>query len=199
MSDFLTELNPQQKQAVASPPGPILVLAGPGSGKTRVLTYRVAYLIAALEVPAYQIMAVTFTNKAAREMGNRIKDLLGERVEGLWLGTFHAICGRILRREAAYLPVDSNFVIFDEDDQLALIKRVIKEHRLNEKDFNPRQVLAKISNAKNDLQTPEELPLENYRDEIIQSLYRAYQAHLVTSNAMDFDDMLLYTASLMRN
>ena len=199
MSDFLTELNPQQKQAVASPPGPILVLAGPGSGKTRVLTYRVAYLIAALEVPAYQIMAVTFTNKAAREMGNRIRGLLGERVEGLWLGTFHAICGRILRRESAYLPVDSNFVIFDEDDQHALIKRVIKEHRLNEKDFNPRQVLTKISNAKNDLQTPEEFPLENYRDEIIQSFYRAYQAYLVASNAMDFDDMLLYTASLLKN
>ena len=147
MSDFLIELNPQQQKAVAAPPGPMLVLAGPGSGKTRVLTYRVAYLIAALEVPAYQIMAVTFTNKAAREMGHRVQSLLQERAEGLWLGTFHAICGRILRREAAHLPVDSNFVIFDEDDQLTLMKRVIKEHKLNEKDFNPRQVLAKISNA----------------------------------------------------
>jgi len=199
MSDFLIELNSQQQKAVAAAPGPILVLAGPGSGKTRVLTYRIAYLIAALEVPAYQIMAVTFTNKAAREMGQRVLGLLGDKAEGLWLGTFHAMCGRILRREAAHLPVDSNFVIFDEDDQLTLIKRVIKEHNLNEKDFSPRQVLAKISNAKNDLQLPEEYPLVSYRDETIQSLYKAYQAYLVASNAMDFDDMLLYTAHLLKN
>jgi DNA helicase II / ATP-dependent DNA helicase PcrA len=199
MPDMLNELNPQQQEAVAAPPGPILILAGPGSGKTRVLTYRIAYLIAAMEEPAYQIMAVTFTNKAAREMGQRVEGLLGEKAEGLWLGTFHGICGRILRREAQFLPVDSNFVIYDADDQLALMKRVIKESLFNDRDFNPRQVLASISNAKNDLLGPEDYPLESYRDEIIQGLYKAYQAYLVASNAMDFDDMLLYTAHLLEH
>jgi DNA helicase II / ATP-dependent DNA helicase PcrA len=197
MSDLLNELNPQQQLAVAAPPGPVLVLAGPGSGKTRVLTFRIAYLIAALDVPAYQIMAVTFTNKAAREMGHRVESLLGEKTNGLWLGTFHAICGRILRREAAHLPVDQNFVIYDADDQLALIKRVIKERRCNESDYRPNQVLARISNAKNDLLGPDEYPLVSYRDETIKALYQAYQAYLVASNAMDFDDMLLYTANLL--
>lgn len=197
MIDLLKELNTQQQKAVAAPMGPVLVLAGPGSGKTRVLTYRIAYLIAAEGIPAHQIMAVTFTNKAAREMGKRVDTLLGEKTQGLWLGTFHAICGRILRREAAFLPVDSNFVIFDADDQLALIKRVIREKQINGGDFNPRQVLARISNAKNDLLQPDDYPLLSYRDEIIQALYKNYQAYLVASNAMDFDDMLLYTSTLL--
>src|SRR6056297_147465 len=131
MAELLSELNPQQQKAVAAPPGPVLVLAGPGSGKTRVLTFRIAYLIAAMGVPAYQILAVTFTNKAAREMENRVGALLGGKTSGLWLGTFHAICGRILRREAAYLSVDHNYVIFDADDQVSLIKRVIREKGLN--------------------------------------------------------------------
>jgi len=197
MADILRDLNQQQKQAVAAPPGPILVLAGPGSGKTRVLTYRIAYLIAVLNVPAYQIMAVTFTNKAAREMRTRVDALLGEKSDGLWLGTFHAICGRILRREAAHLPINSNYVIFDTDDQLSLVRRVIKEKRINDKDYTPRQVLAKISTAKNDLITPDEYPLLGYRDEMIREIYQAYQNYLVASNALDFDDMLLYTARLL--
>ncbi len=199
MSDLLNQLNPKQREAVAAPPGPVLVLAGPGSGKTRVLTYRIAYLIAALDVPAYQIMAVTFTNKAAREMGHRVEGVLGEKTQGLWLGTFHAICGRILRREAVHIPVDQNFVIFDADDQLALIKRVIKERRLNESDYRPNSVLARISNAKNDLLGPEEYPLLSYRDETIKAIYQAYQAYLIASNAMDFDDMLLYASNLLEN
>ena len=197
MADLLNELNPQQQHAVAAPAGPVLVLAGPGSGKTRVLTYRIAYLIAALGAQPYQILAVTFTNKAAREMEARVASLLGGRADGLWLGTFHGICGRILRREAAYLPVDHNFVIFDSDDQLSLIKRVIKEKRLNDKDFRPRQVQARISAAKNDLQGPDEFPAEGYRDEVIREIYQDYQRYLVASNAMDFDDMLLYTAILL--
>jgi DNA helicase II / ATP-dependent DNA helicase PcrA len=197
MTDMLSELNPQQREAVGAKSGPTLVLAGPGSGKTHVLTYRIAYLIAALEIPAYQIMAVTFTNKAAREMSHRVQGLLSEKADGLWIGTFHAICGRMLRREAAHLPVDANFVIYDADDQLALIKRVIKEIVVNDKDYNPRQVLARISNAKNDLLGPGEYPLLNYRDETIKAIYQAYQDYLVSSNAMDFDDMLLYTANLL--
>jgi DNA helicase II / ATP-dependent DNA helicase PcrA len=197
MADLFSELNPQQREAVAASPGPIIVLAGPGSGKTRVLTYRIAYLIAVLEIPAYQIMAVTFTNKAAREMSHRVQGLLGEKADGLWIGTFHAICGRILRREAEHLPVDANFVIYDADDQMSLVKRVIKEIVYNDKDYNPRQVLARISNAKNDLLGPEDYPPLTYRDETIKAIYTAYQRYLVTSNAMDFDDMLLYTANLL--
>jgi len=199
MADLLQLLNSQQKNAVSAPAGPVLVLAGPGSGKTRVLTYRIAYLIAALGIPPYQIMAVTFTNKAAREMEHRVASLLGEDANGVWLGTFHAICGRILRREAAHLPIDHNYVIYDADDQLALIKRVIKEKGINNKDYRPHQVHAKISMAKNDLIGPEDYPLLTYRDETIKAIYQAYQAYLVASNALDFDDMLLYTAQLLED
>ncbi len=200
MVDILKELNEQQIIAVTAKK-PVLVLgqvlAGPGSGKTRVLAYRIAYLIAVMGVQPYQIMAVTFTNKAAREMENRISGLLGDKAEGLWLGTFHAICGRILRREADHLPIDRNYVIFDSDDQISLVKRVVKEKGLNEKDYNPRQVLSKISSAKNELFNPEDFPIETYRDETIQAVYEAYQQYLVSSNAVDFDDMLLYTARLL--
>ena len=199
MAELLSELNPQQQKAVAAPPGPVLVLAGPGSGKTRVLTYRIAYLIAAMGVPAYQIMAVTFTNKAAREMESRVAGLLGGKTNGLWLGTFHAICGRILRREAAHLPIDHNYVIFDADDQLSLVKRVIKEKRLNDKDYRPRQIHAHISKAKNDLISAEEYPITNHREEVIKEIFETYQGYLVASNALDFDDMLLYTAKLLES
>ncbi|MEA3327349.1 MAG: UvrD-helicase domain-containing protein [Chloroflexota bacterium] len=193
----MSELNSQQQKAVATPPGPVLVLAGPGSGKTRVLTYRIAYLIAAQGISPHQILAVTFTNKAAREMENRVAGLLEGRAEGVWLGTFHAICGRILRREASYLPIDHNYVIFDTDDQLSLIKRVIREKGMNTKDYNPRQVHTRISKAKNDLISSEGYPLLSHRDEMIKVIYQAYQDYLVVSNALDFDDMLLYTANLL--
>ena len=197
MTKLLSKLNAQQQKAVAAPPGPVLVLAGPGSGKTRVLTFRIAYLIAVLGISPHQILAVTFTNKAAREMENRVADLLEGRAEGVWLGTFHAICGRILRREASYLPIDHNYVIFDSDDQLSLIKRVIREKGLNPKDYNPRQVQTRISKAKNDLMGPDDYPLLSHRDEMIKMIYQAYQDYLVSSNAVDFDDMLLYTAQLL--
>src|SRR5512143_1685521 len=121
--DFLQGLNVQQQQAVMAGLGPVLVLAGPGSGKTRVLTHRIAYLIGSMGVRPYHILAVTFTNKAAREMEARVENILGEAARGLTLGTFHATCARILRREAEYLPFDASFVIFDTDDQLSLVKR----------------------------------------------------------------------------
>jgi DNA helicase II / ATP-dependent DNA helicase PcrA len=129
----LSDLNIQQQQAVTAGLGPILVMAGPGSGKTRVLTQRIAYLIDTLVVPPYNILAVTFTNKAAREMESRVVDMLGDQARGLTLGTFHATCARILRREAEHLPFNANFVIFDADDQLSLVKRAIKELDLDEK------------------------------------------------------------------
>ena len=199
MSDLLDFLNPQQQQAVAAALGPTLVLAGPGSGKTRVLTYRIAYLIGALNVPAYRILAVTFTNKAACQMEDRVQKLIGEQVSGLWLGTFHSVCGRILRREADLLPVNQNFVIFDADDQLALMKEIVRESNLDEKLYRPSSLLDAISRAKNDLIEPENYPVRNFRDEQVQRFFIQYQQRLVKNNAMDFDDMLVYTNRILED
>ncbi|RME88092.1 MAG: DNA helicase UvrD [Anaerolineae bacterium] len=196
--DILEDLNPQQRQAVTTGGGPILVLAGPGSGKTRVLTRRVAYLIGVIGVRPWNIMAVTFTNKAAREMARRVQSLLGERAtQGIMLGTFHAICARILRREAERLPIDANYVIFDADDQVSLVKAIIRDLNLDDKTYRPRSVHTAISRAKNDLLTPEDFPVQTYRDEVVRRVYEEYQRRLVTSNAVDFDDLLLYTARLL--
>ena len=195
--DLLQTLNPQQQQAVTAGLGPVLVLAGPGSGKTRVLTYRIDYLIHERRVNPYNILAVTFTNKAAREMKNRVQALAGERIQGLSLGTFHSVCARILRREAENLPFSSNFVIFDSDDQIGIVKSVIKDLGLNDKTYRPRSVHAAISNAKNELYLPDELPINNYKDEIVRRVYQQYQRTLLTNNALDFDDLLLWTAFLL--
>jgi ATP-dependent DNA helicase UvrD/PcrA len=195
--DLLTGLNPQQQQAVMAGMGPVLVMAGPGSGKTRVLTQRIAYLIGKLGVRPYNILAVTFTNKAAREMETRVIDLLGESARGVTLGTFHAMCARILRREAEHLPFKSNFVIFDEDDQTGLVKRVITDLNIDEKQYRPLAILNSISNAKSELVLPDEYPVQNYRDEVVKRVYINYQQMLLTNNAVDFDDLLLYTAFLL--
>jgi DNA helicase-2/ATP-dependent DNA helicase PcrA len=198
LMDFLEKLNPQQRQAVCAGKGPVLVLAGPGSGKTRVLTQRVAYLIANEGVRPYQILAVTFTNKAAREMEHRVQDLLGEEAtQGMLLGTFHAICARLLRREAEHLPVESNFVIYDADDQERLVKSIIREFNLNDKLYRPASVHASISKAKNDLLGADDYPITNYRDEVVKRIYAEYQKRLIASNAVDFDDLLVYTARLL--
>ncbi len=198
--DFLDKLNPQQRKAVTAGNGPILVLAGPGSGKTRVLTQRVAYLIAEEGIRPYRILAVTFTNKAAREMQSRVEKLLGEAAtEGMLLGTFHSICARLLRKEAEYLPIESNFVIFDDDDQERIVKGVIRELNLNEKSYRPASVHASISNAKNELIGPDDYPITNYRDEVVKRVYAEYQKRLVASNAVDFDDLLVYTARLLED
>ena len=199
MNSLIEKLNPQQQKAVAAPAGPTLILAGPGSGKTRVLTYRIAYLISAMNVPAWNILAVTFTNKAAKQMGERVSQLIGPQSEGIWLGTFHAICGRILRREADLLPVNKSFVIFDADDQESLMKQIIRENNLDEKTLKPYSVLSAISTAKNDLIQPENFPITNFRDEQIKRLYAIYQQRLVQNNAMDFDDMLVYTNQLLES
>ncbi len=198
--DFLEQLNPPQRQAVTAGAGAVLVLAGPGSGKTRVLTQRVAYLIARQGVRPYQILAVTFTNKAAREMDSRVGDLLGEQAtQGMMLGTFHSTCARILRREADFLPVEANYVIFDADDQVRLTKSIIRELNLNEKLYRPHSVHAAISNAKNELIGADDYPTNTYRDEVVKRVYLEYQKRLIASNAVDFDDILVYTARLLED
>src|SRR6266508_1266251 len=196
--EFLDKLNPQQKRAVSAGNGPVLVVAGPGSGKTRVLTQRIAYLIAVEGVRPWQILAVTFTNKAAKEMQARVKALLPDQAtEGMMLGTFHSICARILRRESEYLPIGSNFVIFDTDDQERIVKAVIRELNINEKLYRPASVLGSISRAKNELIGADDYPIQTYRDEIVKRVYTEYQKRLIASNAVDFDDILLYTARLL--
>jgi DNA helicase-2/ATP-dependent DNA helicase PcrA len=196
--DFLDKLNPQQRQAVTAGAGPVLVLAGPGSGKTRVLTQRVAYLIANEGVRPYQMLAVTFTNKAAREMSNRVRDMLGELAsDGLWLGTFHSVCARLLRREAENLPFDASFVIYDDDDQQRVVKGAVRDLNLDDKTYRPQSVHAAISRAKNELIFPEDYPVQTYRDEVVKRIYKRYQELLKQNNAVDFDDLLLWTAHLL--
>ncbi|MBN8655750.1 MAG: UvrD-helicase domain-containing protein [Anaerolineae bacterium] len=196
--DFINKLNPQQRSAVTAADGPVMVVAGPGSGKTRVLTQRIAYLIAHEGVRPWQILAVTFTNKAAKEMDERVKAILNEQAtEGMMLGTFHSICARILRREAEHLPVAQNFVIFDADDQQSLVKSIIREMNLNEKLYRANSVHASISRAKNELILPDDYPINTYRDEVVKRVYTEYQKRLIASNAVDFDDILVYATQLM--
>jgi DNA helicase-2/ATP-dependent DNA helicase PcrA len=195
---LLDSLNPQQKEAVTANDGPVLVLAGPGSGKTRVLTQRIAYLIGKKGIRGYQILAVTFTNKAAREMKERVEDLIGPQFsQGLMLGTFHSVCARILRREVELLPYDSNFVIFDSKDQETVVKTALRELNIDEKRYRPRSVHGSISNAKNELIRPSEYPTTTYRDEIVKRVYARYQELLIDNNALDFDDLLVITARLL--
>jgi DNA helicase-2/ATP-dependent DNA helicase PcrA len=189
--DILNGLNPQQRNAVTAAGGPILVLAGPGSGKTRVLTHRIAYLIQERRVPPWQIMAVTFTNKAAREMRDRVEQLLGGQLDGLTLGTFHATCARILRREADHLRTTADFVIYDSQDQESLAKLAIRALNLDDKQYSPGKMLSRISHAKNELITPELYQASSYLDEIAGRVYEHYQRLLRENNAYDFDDLLM--------
>jgi len=195
---LLDDLNPPQRRAVTAGDGQVLVLAGPGSGKTRVLTRRLAYLVERRAVPAYDIIAVTFTNKAAREMENRVVNMVQQNLEGIWLGTFHAMCARLLRRESNYLPYQSNFVIFDSDDQENLIKRAMRELNIDDKTHRPAGVHAAISAAKNDLQLPDDMSISTYRDEVVKRVYTRYQELLTVNNAVDFDDLLMVAARLLQ-
>ena len=190
--DLLDKLNPAQRAAVSAPPGAILVVAGPGSGKTRVLTHRIAYLIREMHVSPWQIMAVTFTNKAAREMEHRIEQLLQGRPQGLNMGTFHAICARLLRREVDNLEnYQRDFVIFDTDDQLQVVKQALAELNIDDKKNPPGKILNGISSAKNDLITAAEYQATNYAGEVVRRVYERYQLTLQVNNAMDFDDLLM--------
>jgi DNA helicase-2/ATP-dependent DNA helicase PcrA len=194
-------MNPQQCQAVTAGDGPVLVLAGPGSGKTRVLTHRIAYLVQERGVRAWQIVAVTFTNKAAREMENRVVGLLGGsgQLDGLSIGTFHALCARILRIEADYTPLTRDYVIFDTDDQLSVMRQVIAELNLDPKKNNPRSLLNAVSAAKNELIGPAEYEPRDYAAEKIRRVYVRYDELLRENNARDFDDLLMHTVQLFRD
>jgi len=195
--DLLTGLNPQQQKAVTASDGPVLVLAGPGSGKTRVLTHRVAWLVQELDVAPWRIMAVTFTNKAAREMRERLERLVGSsRGRGLTLGTFHATCARILRREAEAAGVPRDYAIFDADDQLRLVRQAIRSLDLDDKRYRPQAVHGAISRAKNELVPPEAYSTGSYYGEVVKRIYERYQALLVTNKGLDFDDLLMVTVRL---
>jgi len=193
---FLEELNPSQREAVTAPDGPILVLAGPGSGKTRVLTYRIAYLLTARRVSPFHILAVTFTNKAAEEMRSRLEALFGDRVGELTLGTFHATCARFLRREASLLGLHPQFVIYDEEDTLEAIRQALRDLNLDEKRYRPGALRAAISRAKNEFIRPEAYPIRTYFDEIVARVYARYEERLRAADALDFDDLLLRAVEL---
>ncbi|HET7089993.1 MAG TPA: UvrD-helicase domain-containing protein [Anaerolineae bacterium] len=190
-------LNPQQRTAVEADEGPALILAGPGSGKTRVLTHRVAYLIEARGVDPRHIMAVTFTNKAAREMKDRLDRLLGpNRTAELTLGTFHANCARFLRRDAPHLGISRDFVIYDADDQEALVKRALKDLNVDDKKYKPSSVLNAISAAKSELIPPGAYVARTYWHEAVGRVYAHYQDLLRANNALDFDDLLMAVVQL---
>ena len=195
---YLADLNEAQREAVTTTEGPLLVIAGAGSGKTRVLTYRVAHLIAACGVKPNEILAITFTNKAANEMRERLEDLLGD-TRGLWVLTFHAACGRILRREAARLGYRTNFTIYDQADQIRLTKACLEELERDPKRFVPRGIHAQISAAKNQLVTPDEYRarVSSFYDQTVAEVYDLYQRRLFASNAVDFDDLLMLTVQVL--
>ena len=198
IDDFSDLLNKEQFEAVTYGDGPLLVLAGAGSGKTRVLTYRYAYLVNAKGVRPYNILAITFTNKAALEMKTRIANLLGTQVEGAWIGTFHAVCGRILRRHAEVLGYDQHFTIYAESESLETVKSAIKALNLDEKRFPPRLLRSIIGQYKNRMVSPDEAMEEadsNLGRDYVK-IYRKYQSILHSSNCMDFDDMILNVIKL---
>jgi len=198
--NILEGLNKQQKEAVLHTEGPLLILAGAGSGKTRVLTHRIAYLISEKNVHPGNILAITFTNKAAREMKERTEKLLGDMAEGIWVGTFHSVCLRILRRDIEKIGFNNNFVIFDTDDQQKLIKDCLKELNLNEKNFPPKMVLEIIGKAKDEMIEPEtysKINASDYRLGKVARIYELYQKKLKSNNAVDFDDIILHTIRLL--
>jgi len=196
--DILDGLNPAQREAVETIEGPVLILAGPGSGKTRVITHRVAYLIRTCGVSPHRIMAVTFTNKAAREMEERLNKLIGLAVDKLTIGTFHALCARILRRDGQAIGVDSRFVIYDDDDQISLLKRSLQEMGLDPKQYAPRALSSAISAAKSRAVAPKEYVKHttSYFEEVVGRVYERYQQLLTESSALDFDDLLMRTVEL---
>src|SRR3954469_17897187 len=194
---FLEKLNPEQREAVLQIDGPLLILAGAGSGKTRVITYRIAYLIGDGHAKPDEVLAVTFTNKAAGEMRERVESLIGDAASRVWLSTFHSLCARLLRREAPKINLSRDFVIYDSSDQVAVVKQAQRELGIDDKLVPPRAALSRISQAKNRMEGPESLRGGwNIRDEQIAKIYERYLRALTDANALDFDDLLLKTVEL---
>ncbi len=200
--DLKQLLNKEQYEAAVCVDGPLLILAGAGSGKTRVLTYRIAHMIEDLHIYPSQILAITFTNKAAGEMKERVMTLVGEKAENMWISTFHSSCVRILRREIDKLGYNKNFTIYDSYDAKTLVKQCMKELSINEKDITDGEILGKISSAKNDLVSAEKFKKENesdFRKNKIADVYLLYQKKLKASNSLDFDDLIFKTVEVLRN
>jgi len=194
---LLSRLNPPQQEAVIHGEGPLLIFAGAGSGKTRVLTARIAYLIATQRVWPDRMLAVTFTNKAAREMKGRVESLVGERAKKMWVGTFHSMAVSILRREAPRIGIANSFVIFDEDDTRAALKRALEELRLDPKRYPVGALSHAISQAKNELKRPQDYPDRSYADEVVRRVYESYQEVLRRSGGLDFDDLIMKLVELL--
>ena len=195
----LSMLNPQQRLAAETLEGPVLILAGAGSGKTRALTCRVANLLDH-GVPAWNILALTFTNKAAKEMKERIANMVGDQAEEAWISTFHSTCARMLRRDIEKLGYTRSFVIYDDDDQKAMLKEILKRLNIDEKFLPTRELSAKISDAKNKLMGPDEWFRESekdYRCQMIHNVFLEYETRLRANNALDFDDLLVKTLELL--
>ena len=197
---YLADLNPAQREAVLTTEGPLLVIAGAGSGKTRVLTHRVAHLLATQGVRPNEILAITFTNKAAGEMKERVERTVGSIARAIWIMTFHAACGRILRREAERLGYRSSFTIYDQADQVRLVKACLEELERDPKRFVPRGIHAQISNAKNQLIGPADYAsrVASFYDQTVADVYELYQRRLFGANAVDFDDMLMLTVDVLQ-
>jgi len=198
--DAIQRLNPQQCKAVETTQGPLLIMAGAGSGKTRVLTHRIAYLIASRKVAPWSILAITFTNKAAREMQDRVGKLVGPAAEDIWVSTFHSMCVRILRKDISRLGFTSNFSILDSSDQLSVIKTCMKELNIDTKKFEPKAIQAAIGTAKNELITPARYDERtgDYFEGIVSKVYALYQKKLKQNNSLDFDDLIMTTIELFK-
>lgn len=197
----INTLNDRQKEALLATEGPVLILAGAGSGKTRVVTSKIAYLIENLNVAEWKILAITFTNKAANEMKDRVSDLINQNVDPMWIGTFHSICVRILRKNIERLGYNTNFTIYDRDDQLTVVKEAIKDLDLNKETYNPRAVISNISNIKNQGIEPKSFIEEHKNDFYLYNiglLYEEYEKKLKLNNALDFDDLLIKTVELLK-
>lgn len=198
MNALVNKMNDEQSQAVRATEGPLLIMAGAGSGKTRVLTHRIAYLLDEKSVSPYNILAITFTNKAAREMKERVEILVGEEAQVIWMSTFHSMCVRILRRDVDRIGIERNFTIIDPTDQKSVIKDVLKTENIDSKRFEPRMFIGAISNLKNELKTPEDAQKEanDYHSQMVATVYKGYQRQLSRNEALDFDDLIMTTINL---
>ena len=198
MNSLVKNMNTEQSEAVRTTEGPLLIMAGAGSGKTRVLTHRIAYLLDEKDVSPYNILAITFTNKAAKEMKQRVEQLVGEEAQVIWMSTFHSMCVRILRRDADRIGIERNFTIIDPTDQKSVIKDVLKNENIDSKRFEPRMFIGAISNLKNELKTPEDAQKEanDFHSQMVAAVYKGYQRQLSRNEALDFDDLIMTTINL---